>query len=244
MGLLDLPSPFFQAVDLLMQNIPASVRIVVWAVVGAAVSMWLYKLLSPQQELERVEAQARDARMKLNAFDGDMDKAGPLIANALGKAMRRLWLAFPPALVASLPLLVLVAWLSNQYGYRFHESPPQTAVAVEPGTYQATMVRPAAVADTGSDRHVVVREPQGRMILDVPVRAPVPVIEKWQWWNWLLGNPAGYLPDASPVTRVDLSLPRQNVISVGPSWMRGWEFSFFVLLFAFSLIFKKAGRIA
>lgn len=244
MGLLDLPSPLFQSVDLLMQGIPVSGRIVVWAVVGGAVSMWLYGLLSPQKELERVETEAREARVKLNAFDGDMDEAGPLIADALRKAMRRLWLAFPPALVASLPLLVLVAWLSNHYGYRFHETPSRTAVAVEPDSYEATMVRQKAATDTVSDHHVIVRAPQGQVISDVPVRAPVPVIEKWKWWNWFLGNPAGYLPEASPVKRVDLSLKRQDVISIGPSWMRGWEFSFFVLLFAVSIIVKKVGRIA
>ena len=244
MGLLDLPSPLFQSADLLMQAIPVSVRIAIWAVIGGAVSMWLYGLLSPQEELERVEAEAKDARIKLNAFDGDIDEAGPLIADALRKALRRLWLAFPPALLASLPLLALVVWLSNHYGYQFHDRPSQTAVAVEPGNYNATMERPKAAADTKADRHVVVRAAQGRVVSDVPVRAPVPVIEKWKWWNWFLGNPAGYLPEASPVKRVDLSLRRQDVISIGPSWMRGWEFLFFVLLFAASLTVKKAGRIA
>ena len=79
---------------------------------------------------------------------------------------------------------------------------------------------------------------------DVPLARPVPVVEKRHWWNALIGNPAGYLPEAGPVERIELSLPAVEVLPFGPSWLRGWEVLFFTLLVAFSLIIKKVGKIA
>ncbi len=79
---------------------------------------------------------------------------------------------------------------------------------------------------------------------DVPLAAPVPVIEKHRWWNWLIANPTGYLPADAPVERVEVRLPALEVVPFGPSWMRGWEALFFALFLAFSLVIKKVGKIS
>ena len=78
---------------------------------------------------------------------------------------------------------------------------------------------------------------------DVPVVSPAPVIEKWRWWNALIGNPAGYLADGLPIDRIEIGLPRRQILSFGPAWMRGWEITFFGSLMLFALSFKMLRRV-
>ncbi len=80
MGLFDFPAPLFGAVEALLQPLPPAARLALWAAVAAGLSMWLYKLLSPQKKLAEAEAEALAARRELNAFDGEMDEAWPMIS--------------------------------------------------------------------------------------------------------------------------------------------------------------------
>lgn len=239
MGLFDLPAPLFRAVEVLFEPLPPAVRLLLWALAAAALSMWLYKLLSPQKKLAAAEAEALAARRELNDFDGELDDAWPMIARMFRAAGSRLWLALPPALVASLPIVALIVWLSNDYGYRFPPEDTHAPAEAAPAGFHA-----AVVGNEATQRRVVVREAEGNIVSDVPMKAPVPVIEKHRWWNWLIANPAGYLPASVPVERVEISLPAFEVLPFGPSWARGWEVLFFALFLAFSLIIKKAGKIA
>lgn len=201
--------------------------------------MWLYKLLSPQRRIAETEAEALEARRELNAFDGEMDEAWPLISRMFRASGRRLALALPSALAASLPIVALIVWLSNDYSYRFPQESEHATATAAPRDYHAAVLQSEA-----EGRRVVVRAPEGEVVSDVTMDAPVPVIEKHQWWNWLIANPAGYLPESVPVERVEVDLPQLEVVPLGPAWVRGWEFLFFGLFLLFSLVIKKAGRIA
>ncbi|MDP1625701.1 hypothetical protein [Parvibaculum sp.] len=234
MGFFDLPSPLFRLLDMPLAPLPPAFRLVVWALVASLLSMWLYKILSPQKKLVETEAAALAARRELNAYDGEFDGAWPLISRVFRTAGKRLWLALPPAVAASLPVLALLVWISNDYGYRFPQEGEAVTAEARPGAFDARMM----------ERRVVVRAADGEIVSDVPLARPVPVVEKRHWWNALIGNPAGYLPEAGPVERIELSLPAVEVLPFGPSWLRGWEVLFFTLLVAFSLIIKKVGKIA
>jgi hypothetical protein len=71
----------------------------------------------------------------------------------------------------------------------------------------------------------------------------VPMLHKHQWWNVLIGNPAGYLPDQLGVKRVDLDLPPKVYLPFGPTWLHGWEAVFFAGLFVTALAIKIGFRI-
>lgn len=83
----------------------------------------------------------------------------------------------------------------------------------------------------------------GEDILELPPEHPAPVVHKRQWWNALIGNPAGYLPPQGPAEAIYLDLPKKQMLAFGPDWMRGWEFLYFVLLVAGSLGLKHFWRI-
>jgi len=72
------------------------------------------------------------------------------------------------------------------------------------------------------------------------VRFPLPIsiiIHKKQWWNSLIGNPAGYLPESSNISSIEFNYRQQEIINLGPMWIRGWLFIFFFMTIIFSVIF-------
>ena len=50
------------------------------------------------------------------------------------------------------------------------------------------------------------------------------VLHTRQWWNVLLANPAGYLPDTAGALEITLQLPEMSLLEFGPGWLRHWLF--------------------
>ena len=69
------------------------------------------------------------------------------------------------------------------------------------------------------------------------------VIERRHWWNALVGNPLGYLPQATPISRIDFGFSELELLNAGPAWMRGWPFAFFLVLVIVSILIKVIFRI-
>lgn len=237
MGLLDLPAPLFGWIDASLTDVPTWLRLILWGALGGAASMWLYGVISPQERIARSKREQLEARRRLDGFDGELADAWPLIRRLLGLSLGHVGRVIGPALVAALPVVFLLVWVSTAYGHRFpiDDAP---AVEVQPTTLQGRWVEAA-------DRTPRVAISNGRhgTVSEVAVAAPVPVIEKRQWWNVLIGNPAGYLDEAGPAERLRISLPRQQIIGAGPDWLRGWEVPFFAAVLVISLILKRALRI-
>ena len=245
-GLFDLPAPLFTWIDGALNGLaPAPLRLTLWALVAAAVSMGLYVVLSPQRRIARAKADASAARAALDAFDGDFAEAWPLIRNVLATAFRQLGLVTWPALLSSLPVLALLAWVSTAYGYAYPADGAAVAIHTVPQDLEARLetVRSAGDASSQPRRQIVVTDQAGQVVDRVPWQAPVPTIHKKEWWNALLGNPAGYLPDDGPLERIELNIPAQHYLPFGPAWAQPWYVLFFGVLLAASLAIKVAARI-
>ena len=99
MGLFDLPAPLFNVLDGAMATVlPAAARLAIWAVFGAVLTMFLYKLCSPQAKIGQAKREAKAARQRLNAFDGDFADAGPLIKNQFTTAFKHVGMVVPGTL--------------------------------------------------------------------------------------------------------------------------------------------------
>lgn len=235
MGLLDLPSPLLTAIDGWLTFVPPAVRIAMWGAVGAVLSMELYRVLSPQKRIARMRQELKEAQARLDTFDGPFPEAWRHIRRILSLAMGRLLLVFPATLIASLPVLFLLVWADTRYGDIF--PPPGQSVSVQvAGDFRGRLVDASDPTPTAE-----VTDPAGNHIAGIPLSAPVSTIAKWQWWNLFVGNPAGYLPGNAPFDRIEIALPRQHFIAIGPDWLRGWEPIFFAstLLFAMALKFVR-----
>ena len=246
MGLLDLPAPLLAWVDAALAGlIPAPLRLLLWGLFAAAISMGLYLALSPQRRIALAKADALDARAALDRFDGEFSEAWPLIRTVLGTAFRQLALITGPAILSSLPVLALLVWLSNAYGHAFPTNHADVTIRTVPQELEAHLeaTSPAVATSAPSPHQIVVRDRAGQIVDRVSWNAPVPTLHKREWWNLLLGNPAGYLPDHSPLQRLDLELPLQHYLPVGPDWLRPWYVPFFGVLLLASLAIKVVARI-
>ena len=246
MGLLDLPAPLFAGLDSLLSGLaPPTLRLALWGVIAAVLSMGAYWLLSPQTRIAQAKADALAARRELDAYDGEFAEAWPLMGRVLRTALRQLGLVTSPAVLGSLPVLALLAWLSTSYGHSFPADDAEIPVRATPqiGDVRVQAVQPDAQAAAHAGHQVVVLDDAGNVVKRFPLSAPVPMIHKRQWWNALIGNPIGYLPDSSPLEWIELGLPQREYLPLGPSWLRAWYVVFFGVLLGASLAIKVAARI-
>ena len=235
MGLLDLPAPLFDFVDRsLLGALPPLARLILWAIAGAAVSLTLYRWLSPQRRIAAAKAAALEARRRLSAHDGDLESALPLMRQSMKAALRHVGLVFPAALIASLPVLALLVWLDGAYGYQLPQDRQAPAVSVEPANYSGQW----------RDGSIALRDQRGADVGRLTLAEPITRIEKRHWWNAIIGNPAGYLPEQGPIERVTIALPERQYLPVGPGWLRSWLTVALCALVIASLLIMRIARIA
>jgi hypothetical protein len=240
MGLLDLPAPLFAWLDLQAGTfMPATLRLVLWALAASALSMLLYRQLSPQHRIAQIEAATLRVRRALAVHDGDMADGLRLSRRMLSLAFARLRIVSLPALTAALPVVCLMAWLSTSYGHMLPGVDSQVSVHASPQTARAVWIPDR----TGPAPRVAALDGTGRVVEEKAITAPVTTVHKRAWWNVLVGNPLGYLQPDGPVDRIDLDLPRSEYLPFGPSWLRGWEFLFIGVMLIGSLALKATLRI-
>ncbi|WP_420347944.1 hypothetical protein [Pelagibius sp.] len=255
-GLLDLTSPLLSTLDQgLAPLLGPAARVAVWGLAAACISMALYALLSPQGRLRRVKAAAEDARLALDRHEGSFAEAMPLIGAMLRRALAQLGLVLGPAVLASLPVLFVIVWLSGAFGHFIPASLNAVPLAVEPQGLAARWIAPAETgrgpavgmpggAGPGAPRALIeVIDAQERVVDSIAFSQPVTSVHKRHWWNLLIANPLGYLPAEGALERVEIALPRQEIVNLGPDWLRGWEAVFFTALVAASLAIKLVFRL-
>jgi hypothetical protein len=174
----------------------------------------------------------------LNAHDGDLESALPLMRQSMKLALRHVALVFPGALIASLPVLALLVWLDGAYGYQFPQDRSAPTIAVEPQTYSGEW------RASGTGGQIELHDGTGAEVARVTLAQPVTRIEKRHWWNLLIGNPAGYLPDNGPIEGVTIGLPERQYLPIGPDWLRSWLTVALSALVVASLLIMRIARIA
>lgn len=248
MGIFDWPAPAFNWLDALMADQFGPLgRIIAWSVICAIVSMALYAVLSPQNRIKKVKADVAQSRKAMVEDDGEDFGEGMRLAKAqLGHSLKLVGVILIPAVVASLPALSMLVWMDEQYGYTCPMPGTQTTISALPSDAHVEQIGTRPVSENGGACPIVrvsTNTDTGKSDIVIPLQAAVPVIGHQQWWNILIGNPAGYLPANSPIEQIRFDLPAQEIIHFGPNWARGWELTFFVMLIVVSVAIKKGFRI-
>lgn len=251
-GLFDLPAPLLTWADrALAPTVPDGVRLVLWAVLAGAASMGFYWLLSPQAKLQRARQQVAEARQALATYDGDFRGLWPVMRRSLSTSFRHFGLALGPALLGSVPVLVLMGWMAGQYGYdlpavgepvRVHAEPTQPGLHWSDGTPVAGN-DPWILVWPEPTQAVHLTNAAGRSLLTLPLTRPVPVIHKPVWWNLFFANPLGALPQDAPVDLIRIDLRPRVFLPYGPGWMQGWEAPFILVVLIASITVKILFRI-
>lgn len=251
-GFFDIASPLFGLVDALLAGILSeTARLILWGLAAGAASMGLYWLTSPQRKLEQARADSIAARKALAAYDGDFDGLAPLVGKSLSSSFRHLGLALGPALLGSLPVLFLMAWMSGDFGYRLPQADEPVHISTleqsAPLSWSDGAAMPAGAGRVlpwpAATESLVLTDAGGATLLSLPLDHAVPVRHKRVWWNALFANPLGSLPAEAPVEAVLIELAPRQFLPFGPGWMRGWEAVFLLAVLVASLGVKFTFRI-
>jgi hypothetical protein len=257
-ALFDLLSPALSLIDDVLSNSLALApvwRIAIFAALGSAVSMSLFNRLSNQVELADLKRQIRKVQKKLAGSDMEPGNLKKIIRQNLKLTGRQLKLTFWPALVASIPVLFLLAFGSNQFGVATPES--GFRVYVTPQDFQGSPLEYEWLGvnaqwdarkkawtfhqlDPGQTTSLMLGSQKQ---LGLPTSVPITVIHKKRWWNYLFANPAGYLDANVNIGLFAFNTPAQVIINWGPGWMRGWLFAFLLFLVMFSIAIKVVWKI-
>jgi len=250
MGFFDIPAPMFSAIDGLLVFLPETARLIVWATLCAILSMYLYLKLSKQDEIGTLKQQSIAARKALNAYEGsEFDEMLPLAKRVLMLSGKHFMVVIGPAILSSLPALMLIVWVSNQFG----ALPPVPGSSVDIRTMPATTLNWSGPSiNRGDGLYTVIwpanDEPltaihSGQRVDLTLGRGVSPVIHKKTWWNTLIANPAGYLPNDSSMELVEIDLPMQQFFPFGPGWLRDWAGLFFIWVLTVSIAIKTIFKI-
>jgi uncharacterized membrane protein (DUF106 family) len=257
-ALFDLFNPLLSLIDDVLSNSLALApvwRIAIFAALGSVASMSLFNRLSNQAELAVLKQRIRAVQKELarpGMEPGDLKKN---IQQNLKLTTRQLRLSLWPALVASIPVVFLLAFCSNQFSVTTSKS--DFRVYVTPKEIQGSpldfewlgvnaqwdarkkawtfyQLNPGQTASLmlGSQKQ-----------LSLPTSVPTSVIHKKRWWNYLFANPAGYLDANVNIGLFAFNTPAQVIFNWGPGWMRGWLFAFMLFLVLFSVVIKVVWKI-
>jgi hypothetical protein len=249
MGLFDLPAPLLSMMDgSLRAVLPQWLCLVVWGGLTGTASILIYRAASPQRRIEEISKAAEQARVAMRRYDGPFNGLLSLARRSLGLSMRHLFLALGPAVAASLPALFLIGYLDNAYGYAFPRPGAAVAVRIDPNRAVVAWNPQDAVDGggggvwtvkwPGATSPVTVSTAQGVRLATFPMREPVPEMRKFRSWNFLYGNPAGYLPADAAISAITVEMAQNEYLPVGPGWLRGWETVFFLSAALFSISIK------
>ncbi len=252
MGLFDLPAPVFGAIDgMLAMALPALLRLAVWAILAGWITMWVYGRFSNQEKIRTLKTRQKQQQNAIAGFDGEFSQLMPLIRDALALGFRQLGLSLGPALLATVPVVFIIVWVSGEYGYELPPAGSEILVVAEPAGGEISW-SPAPDARRHENGWLVKWPAQGqsltiseagRALLTLPPDHAVAVIHKKRWWNLLMANPLGYLPQDGHTDSVHLALPEVVLIGAGPVWIRGWMFSFFGIFLLSSIAFRQLLRL-
>ena len=252
MGLFDLPAPLFSAIDgVLGMALPPVLRLVIWGILAGWLTMVVYRRLSNQEKIGELKAQQKIQQKTIAEFDGEFEELMPLIRHTLALGFRQLGLALGPALLATIPILFIVIWVAGEFGYETPIAGGEVLLSAEPAnsdihwssTTEVKITEDGWAVNWPAEGQSLTMTDGRQPLLVLPLEHNIPIIHKKKWWNLLMANPIGYLPDDGKTDVIHISLPEPVMIRAGPGWMRGWMFSFFVTFLLSSLAFKFLLRI-
>jgi len=247
MGVFDLPAPLFDSIDgALAMAMPPLLRLVLWGIFAGWLTIIVYRRFSDQEKIAELKALQKEQQKNIAEFDGEFSELLPLVRHTLAVGIKQLGLALGPALLATVPVLFIVIWVAGEYGYVTPVDGSEVLVSVEPAgnPIQWSSTKDIRIVENGwlikwpsPGQPLTILEGQ-QPLLVLPLEHDIPIIHKKRWWNLLMANPLGYLPEDAKTDVIHIGLPETVIIAAGPDWMRGWMFSFFSAFLLSSIGFK------
>lgn len=249
MALFDLLAPVLSSIDKFIEPFTNSfIRISFWALVSALITTIVFKKLSNPKNISHLKTKLKAMQAELNQHDGEFSELKTLAIDTIKLSIKRMGLSFLPAMLASIPIVFVLTYLSNKYELAHPKDNEIVPIKITwenlKENNQISIIQNNKLLNSGNITSFSWQEKNTRLVnlsdgQDI-ITIPFPIssiVHKKQWWNTLIGNPAGYLDEKSQVSSVEFSFKHQEIIYFGPEWVRGWLFIFFFMTLGFSIIF-------
>jgi hypothetical protein len=250
MGLFDALTPALLSFDNLLEPYSnAFIRLSFWALISALVSSFVFKKLSNPKKISQLKTTLKTMQNQLNQHDGEFSELKELAIGTIKLSIKRMVMTFVPALLASLPMLFILTFLSNHYELQQPQLNDSIHLNIEWEQHngqQLAQIQNNTVINSDASETVnwpalnnpidLTNTANNTSIMTFPFTIST-IIHKKQWWNSLIGNPAGYLMDDSDINSIGFDFKQQQIIKFGPPWARSWLFIYFFMTFAFSIVF-------
>jgi hypothetical protein len=226
------------------EDLAAMGVIVLCGAISGVLAMLLYRWTSNQQKIRDTKAHLAQLRRRMLSPDLTQREVMQLSMQNLKVSLGQLGRVTGPSLLSMIPVLLIASWLHTEYCCRMPRPGETVTVRHEPVDAPVKMQPAAASSSPGVDvvrydeREPIVRIESGGVpafMLDLRSPPTAPVAEK-SWWTSLLR--ASSLDPRAALEKLSVDLPPREFLSMGPGWLRGWEFLYFVTIFVVALALK------
>jgi uncharacterized membrane protein (DUF106 family) len=231
---------------------PPFIRVCIWGIISGSMSIGVYALLSPQKLIREKKSKIAELqRAFLKADDVEFRMVIALSVRNLKQSFSMLGMVLGPTILSLVPNLIILVWINVFYSYEEPIAGTPVSMAAVPASIVLTVIEngvPVIKSDSGAawpenGHYVSIIGPDGIELTRLPHHPPVSAVRKWRWWNILLGNDAGYIPQHSAVEEIHFDLKRWHLLNGFPKWLATWEFPFITSVFAWSVALKLGFRI-
>lgn len=219
-------------------------RVILYGLLASTLSMLTYRILSPQQRLKSLKIATSEVRTALARSGDDMQAVLRLSGRNLKIATAILALTFGPAMLSSIPTLIMAVWVYALFHYAHPALGVPVSAATEPSGHR--------VEFSVEDGVWVRRLPWQRPEDGVNIRVDGSTIFSGSlgsvgylglhvpfWLDDLDGLPTALLSPRAPVDAVVFRLPRLSLWPDLGGWAGHWEWTFFGAIALWSILLKS-----
>lgn len=214
--------------------------------------MALYSWLSDQETVAELKGEAKRLRATMLNPDLEESEFRRMMRQNLRISVRLLGKVFTPAVLSSLPSLIVILWLSTYQSYALPAPGSHVELEATPSTECLSAARKDILTRNDHGLSITVGERPGpirflkcgRLAYEGnPFDPPSTELRRWAWWNLLWASEAGYIRPDSGLEAIYFHFPRKAFLKGLPSYVTSWELPFFVTLLVASIAVKLAFRI-
>lgn len=246
--------PIFNLLEnTLLKYLSFPVRVGLWGALCGGAAMLVFYLASDQKKISTLKTKSKELRKKILSLDTEDSEVKRLIKENLSVSLKLLYKVLFPALLSTLPIIVIFLWMDVYYACKVPEAGDTVTVRVASNAEDITFLPEDSFETAGPSVKMCIRDNpppiklmhSGKMLYQgEPWRPPTRNIIHKKYWNAVLKSEAGYLnPDISDVDLIEFGFHRNWILKDNQSWYSRWEFLFFLTLAISSLIIKLVFKI-
>ena len=220
-GLINYLFPVFAFIDsgLVGIGITDGPRILMWGMASGIMAMLTYLIVSNQGKVRQQKVRIREVRDKMSKIEeegGDFNDVLKLSLEHLKAAFSLIGKVLGPSLLSSIPVLFILLYVNANYHYDYTSNKGLLEIEVFSGSHQIEIEPASLVIRDNKDKLFVALDSAAEVVsvmdsdreIRLPLNPPSALIHKKQWWNFIIGNEAGYLPAGGVVDKIYLHYPR------------------------------------